>query len=623
MKLFLTQPYPEIRTGLSAFFSLRGLTESADGVPVTVKTREEAGLTVKRLDGEITVTVSQPSEVFRALTLIQAREALSTYEITENRAFDMLCAMLDGSQASSLPSEETCKQMLLYLAGMGYNALMLYCEDCFELKSEPYWGNMRPRYTQAELKRLDDFAHALGIEMIPCIQTLAHLTDAIKKPAIAPLADTKSVLMVDNDAVYDLIERIITEMSSCFRSRRIHVGMDEAWDLGLGQYLKKNGYCPAGELMARHLVRVKEILDRHDLAPMMWADMFFRARSKKGIYRDLDVEFLPEDRNRVPKGMELVYWDYYLTDTKDYLRGLNACRYLTDKVIFAGCARNVRTFASHYQKSYITTTAALAACRQAGIRQVIATVWGDDHRESSTYAVLPSLLLFAELTYHEAPSHEALRERLVEVTGIAASVFDHVEALDAHPDYNGKNEENLSLTRAIIWQDLLLGLLDRDLCGCHFRTHYEALVPLLDEDAKRFPVLAPQLIFWREVARVCALKADLGKALYQAYHAKDRAALATLTETDLPALLAAMKSLRLAHRDYFFAEYEPIGWEILDIRYGGAIARIDTASARLQDYLAGRIDRLAELEEPRLSFSGKDMLKPTIHYDQICSASRL
>ena len=84
-----------------------------------------------------------------------------------------------------------------------------------------------------------------------------------------------------------------------------------------------------------------------------------------------------------------------------------------------------------------------------------------------------------------------------------------------------------------------------------------------------------------------------------------------------------MRALRRAHRAHFFTEYKPVGWEVLDIRYGGAIMRLDTAKARLDDYLSGKIDHIEELEEQRLSFSGTGRLRQGLNYLDICSASRV
>ena len=51
---------------------------------------------------------------------------------------------------------------------------------------------------------------------------------------------------------------------------------------------------------------------------------------------------------------------------------------------------------------------------------------------------------------------------------------------------------------------------------------------------------------------------------------------------------------------------KPFGWEVLDIRYGGVLARIDSSIERITDYLDGRINKIEELEQERLYFDGAD-----------------
>ena len=72
-----------------------------------------------------------------------------------------------------------------------------------------------------------------------------------------------------------------------------------------------------------------------------------------------------------------------------------------------------------------------------------------------------------------------------------------------------------------------------------------------------------------------------------------------------------------------FDDYKPIGWEVIDIRHGGVAARLETAIARVDDYLSGRIECIEELEEARLSFSGTGAIRQSLEYLQLCSASNL
>ena len=91
----------------------------------------------------------------------------------ETGALRRLGTMLDCSR-NAVPSVETVKKWISITADMGYNALMLYTEDTYEITGEPYFGYGRGRYSKAELKELNAYAQARGMELLPCIQPLAH-----------------------------------------------------------------------------------------------------------------------------------------------------------------------------------------------------------------------------------------------------------------------------------------------------------------------------------------------------------------------------------------------------------------------------------------------------------------
>ena len=61
------------------------------------------------------------------------------------------------------------------MALMGYTQLMMYTEDTYTVDTQPFFGYLRGRYSVQELQQLDRFAQRLGIELVPCIQTLGHM----------------------------------------------------------------------------------------------------------------------------------------------------------------------------------------------------------------------------------------------------------------------------------------------------------------------------------------------------------------------------------------------------------------------------------------------------------------
>ena len=187
--------------------------------------------------------------------------------------------MLDCSR-NAVPRVEAVKMVLRKMALMGLNTLMLYTEDTYEVPEQPYFGYLRGRYSVEALRGLDSYAAALGIELVPCIQTLAHLERALHWPQVdAALRDTEDILMVGEEKTYVFIEQLLRAVSGTFRTRRVHIGMDEAWSLGLGNYRFKNGFVPSHQLMEQHLARVCAIAQKYSLQPMIWSDMYLRAAS--------------------------------------------------------------------------------------------------------------------------------------------------------------------------------------------------------------------------------------------------------------------------------------------------------------------------------------------------------
>ncbi len=119
------------------------------------------------------------------------------------KVFQTFGVMIDMSR-NAVMSVPALKKYLMLLSKMGYNCVMLYTEDTYEVEGEPYFGYMRGRYSKAELKEIDAFASKLGMEIIPCIQTLAHL-NALKRWGTVPF-DCDDILMTDEERTYELIE---------------------------------------------------------------------------------------------------------------------------------------------------------------------------------------------------------------------------------------------------------------------------------------------------------------------------------------------------------------------------------------------------------------------------------
>ena len=190
---------PRLKKALELLCSHTPLYCDASEVKVTWLPDDGKRLRWTREGSSLTLQATALSDALcllgRALTMPgEASECLTP-------RFARLAAMLDLSR-NSVYTVSTMKRFLSQLALMGFNTVYLYMEDTYELSGYPYFGYRRGRYSVAEQKELDDFADALGIELVPCIQTLAHLRTAIRWQYMAPMRDTVDNLMVGHDCPF-------------------------------------------------------------------------------------------------------------------------------------------------------------------------------------------------------------------------------------------------------------------------------------------------------------------------------------------------------------------------------------------------------------------------------------
>lgn len=562
--------------------------------------QEGNGFRVKKEGAEISVVYEKDSQLYRSLLLAaELAEAGKDGEIVQEEEFDTKGVMLDMSRAGVM-KVEAVKEYIEYMALMGLNALMLYMEDVFEVEGLPYFGYMRGRYTAGELKEIDRYGQEFGVEVIPCIQTLGHFEQYLKWTEGKEITDTSTVLLAGKQETYEFLDKIIRTISECFTTRKIHIGMDEAWGLGTGNYLKQNGYKDGTEIFCDHIRKVKEITDKYHLNPMIWSDMYFRLGSKTGEYYDREVEVPGFVREFLPENVRLTYWDYYHHDEETYRYMIEKHRKITEDLIFAGGIWNWTGFLPDYAHTFKTAQAGLKVCKEKGIRDVYATIWGDDGCETSQMFSLIGCALYGEHSYTKEVNMESLRSKVRLL--FQADIQDFIGMSEALYPCRGSND-TLSV-KQILYSDVMCGLVDRDIEGACLPEHYRNL-------EKRYRALSEQEGYYKDyfaytaaVCRAAGGKAEVVEHLHKGYR-EDRELLRKVKEEELPALAEAFQELKEIHFKLWNQSCRPFGFEIVDGRYGVQLSRIESARLRLEEYLSGGTDRLAELEEERLPYNGK------------------
>ncbi|GAE32517.1 beta-N-acetylhexosaminidase [Halalkalibacter hemicellulosilyticus] len=580
---------------------------SEEGIPITVQCHKKNHLKINYQNGKGTIVYQKEVHFFRALGLfIQHYQSQNgeDFDLEETPQFEVVGPMFDLSRNSVL-NLATFKHTIRMLAVMGFDSAMLYMEDTYEVEQQPYFGYMRGRYSQSELQELDDYAHMFGIELIPCIQTLAHLEEFLKWDAVAHLKDTRGVLLVEQDQTYEFIEQMIVAASKPFRSTKIHIGMDEAEELGRGVYLNRFGYKSRFELMTNHLEKVLNIVDKYNLQATMWSDMFIKlASSKEGDrYYDLTSSIPNEVIEKTPKGVTFMYWDYHHTEVQEYTKMIQKHKSFGHIPSFAGGIWVWNCFGTNYSLSLKATDSALEACKKEGVREVFVTLWGDDGYENNIYASLLGLQLYAEHAYHHHLKEQQLNERVTFCTGVDEATFMLLNELDRPPGVKKDHFDQTNPAKFLLWQDVLLGLFDKHIEGFEVASHYKELEKKIKEHRNENQLIDFTFDVPQKLADLLSIKADIGIRLKKAYDQDHKEELKKLTEDVLPLIRQKTEALRKSHREQWLKINKPFGWEVIDIRYGGVMARIDTAIKRLHDYIEGRINRIEELEQERLLFN--------------------
>ncbi|MGG1678160.1 beta-N-acetylhexosaminidase [Neobacillus sp. NRS-1170] len=601
MELHLKGDTSAVADGLELVSKRLNVLLSTDGYPIQVK-NQQSPLRVVNKNGQGEISFEKPVHFFRAIGLwLENFQKSSEFDITENPQFNMSGVMLDASR-NAVPTVSDVEKLLQHMAVMGLDTLMLYTEDTYEVKEYPYFGYMRGRYTFEELKTCDEYAGKLGIEMIPCIQTLGHLREALKWNYASGFKDTDDILLVDEPQTYEFLESCLKAASEPFRTKRIHIGMDETFQLGLGKYLEKHGYENHIDLMNRHLQKVVSITDKLGLKPMIWSDMYFPLFAENSPYKDESGSIREDILEGIPD-VELVYWNYYRKEQEVYERDFQNHKLLGSTPIFAGGAWTWNGLAPNYGKAIATTEAALAACKQEGIGEIFVTLWGDNGAETPVATAYPIMQLFAEHTYHEEVSIEKVSERFAFCADGHFADFMNLKLLDETPGVMKDNMNTSMTSKVLLYQDSLIGLYDENVRGLSLGEHYQQLVSVLEKAKRENPVWEALFDFYEQLARVLADKAEIGIKILAAYQNNDYEQMKSILIT-LDRIQKNVDLLRQKHRDIWFAAYKPFGWEVIDIRYGGVITRIDSVKYRIQEWLEGRIQRMEELEEKRLCHDG-------------------
>lgn len=599
-----------LKEGISYLQSELNFKESLEGFPVTFcKDGETTFVQVKKDKESATIIYGRMVGAFRGLFLLIAHQDEEAFCIEENCCFDDFGAMIDMSR-NAVMNIESVKRLLVKMALLGYESIQLYTEDTLKVAEEEYMGYGRGAYECKEIKEIDTFAMQFGIEVIPCIECLAHLNQLCIYTRYSMMMDCNDILMVGAPRTYEFIENIFKTIATNFSSRKVNVGMDEASMLGRGGYLEKNGYRPRAELMAEHMEKVNEIAKKYGFEMSMWSDMFYGL-----MFKENRTEKEEEILNGLPKDVRLIYWDYGTNDYDVCATRMDNHLRITDNVGFAGGSWKWWGLVPNNQYGILTQEIAIRACKEKGIKNYLLTCWGDNGAEASNFAVMPCFFATARMSYVRTiegktcendwakltkEEQMAYEKEFYAFTHMSWEDFMKIECinrLNLDPSVEPFNNAN----KYFFYNDPLKGMFD-SLAKPEYKEIYAQHAKTLAQVKERSGEYAYLFEAIEKMAEVLSIKTYLGVEIRQAYEAKDNEALTNIAKEVIPQLIEKIDVFYDAFMKQWHIDNKSFGFDVQCIRIGGVKQRLVYAQKQLLNFVNGEITKIDELEEPSLPF---------------------
>ena len=355
----------------------------------------------------VDVTYSDPEAAFRACTTLKqilAQTAgeipylcIEDYPAIKNRGY-----MLDISRGR-VPKLSYLKKLVDQLADLRYNQFQLYIESLvYEYKGLEQYLVGRDVLTCTEIQELDAYCKERFIDLVPNQNSLGHMQPWIEVPDFAHLGidrddewPTTTINPLDPGSL-ELVERIYAGMMDAYTSKFMNVGMDEPFELGMGQTREKCEQVGIGTVYTEYLNKIIALAKRHGKTPMFWDDVVIRH---------------PEQLDQIDKDAIFLDWGY--EEEKPMERH---CRELSDRGLrYYICPGDSmwRSFTGRSMNAMRNITTCADVAKRYKAEGLLMTNWGNlGHAAFPVFEQIP--MIFAAVAAWEQDEQgysAALRDR--------------------------------------------------------------------------------------------------------------------------------------------------------------------------------------------------------------------
>lgn len=201
-------------------------------------------------------------------------------------AFPHRGVMLDISR-DKVPTMDSLYALVDQLAAWRINHLQLYTEHTFAYTGhEVVWEYASP-VTAAEIRELDAYCAARGVELVANQNSFGHLTRWLRHPAYQHLAECPEgyttpwgerrrgpfSLNPVNPKSLELMRDLFGQLLPNFRSPLFNVNCDETFDLGQGGSKTACETLGKGRVYLQYLLAIKRLVEERGKTMMFWGDI--------------------------------------------------------------------------------------------------------------------------------------------------------------------------------------------------------------------------------------------------------------------------------------------------------------------------------------------------------------
>ena len=282
--------------------------------------------------------------------------------------------MLDVSRGK-VPTMGELLRLVAGLHALRANQLQLYVEHTFAWPGhEDAWQDASP-LTAAQVRALDDACAAVGIELVPNLNSFGHMERWLRHPRYRALAECPEGwihpltgqfkefpgTLRPDQASLDFVDGLLADYLPCFRSRQVNLGGDEPWELGQG--FSKAAVAERGKhrVYLEHLRKLCALATGRGYRTQFWGDI---------LLEDLALA------QEAPADATPVAWGYDAGHPFDAQAG--RLRELERTYLIAPGTSTWQSFTGRLDNALTNQREAVAAARAHGARGILLTSWGDN-----------------------------------------------------------------------------------------------------------------------------------------------------------------------------------------------------------------------------------------------------